>query len=103
MLLAEALAELAGVAAASSDRPGLEGKVGVLTEVSMKFRQKIIPGQESPVGLEAEIIFLGNHGGRANVRAMREGKVVSEGEIKFAMADKSEWPQPQENQPVQET
>ena len=90
-LLMETLAELAGVAAASSDIPGHEGKVGVLTEDQMKYRQAISPAEAHLVDLEAEIITLRSRGGSALVRALKEGKLAVEGEITFLMVDRSKF------------
>lgn len=93
-LLMESLAELAGIAASSAEnRPELEGKVGVLTEDQMKYRQAINPSESHLVDLEAEIVSLRSRGGRAVVKAIKEGKIAVEGEIGFVMVDKSKFSQ----------
>ncbi len=91
-LLMEALAELSGIAASSS---GLEheGRVGVLVRDSMEYRQKIIPAEATLAELEAKVVSLRSRMGKAEVRALKGGKIAAQGEITFMMVDKSEWPQ----------
>lgn len=91
-LLMEALAELSGIAAYSY---GLEqeGKVGVLVRDSMEYRQKIIPAEATLAELEAKIVSLRSRMGKAEVKALKDGKIAAQGEISFMMIDKSAWPQ----------
>lgn len=90
-LLMESLAELAGIAAASSEIDKHKGKVGVLGEDQMKYRQAVNPAKSHQVELEAEIVALGSRGGRAAVKAMLEGKIAAEGVITFIMVDRSKF------------
>ena len=92
-ILMEALAELSGVVASSSDKPEVQGKVGVLGEDHMKYRGKILPVEATLAELEAEIISLRSRAGKTAVKATREGRVLVEGEILFVMVNRSEWSQ----------
>lgn len=93
VLVTETLAQLVGVTSASSGIQELEGKIGVLGTYTMRHGQKILPVYSTLVELEAEIIKLKSKAGKANVRAIYDGKIAAEGEILFAMASKSDWPQ----------
>lgn len=84
----EALAELSGIALLS----GVEGqkdKIGVLAEDHMKYRGQIFP--EDRIELETTITEarLGSGLGFAKsaVTAKKDGKIIAQGEIKFALMD----------------
>ncbi|AUS95016.1 3-hydroxyacyl-[acyl-carrier-protein] dehydratase FabZ [Clostridium thermosuccinogenes] len=82
VLITEALAQTAGIAASVPEKD--EGKLGVLAGIdSMKFKKQVMPGDT--LKLEAEI--LSNRMGvvKAKVRASVDGQTAAEGEIKFAM------------------
>ena len=89
-ILMEALAELSGVVASSSDLPESQGKVVVLAEDHMKYRGKILPVEATLTELEARIIFLRSRAGKTAVKATRDGRILAEGEILFVMVDRSE-------------
>lgn len=88
----EALAELSGIALISGIEAE-ENKIGFLVEDHMKYRGMILPGDE--VQLEAEIIKFRPSSrlaiGESKVTALIAGKVIAEGEIKFALVDKSQF------------
>lgn len=84
-IIMEALSELLGVAVVS----GMEAdsnKIGVLVEDKMRYRQMIIPSEH--VRLEAEITAMRRNIGRGNVKAIKDGKCVADGEITFALIEK---------------
>lgn len=84
-LLAEALAELAGIALVSGNVHS-NNKIGVLTGADkMRWRQPIRPHDE--VDLSARIVRSRGPLYIAVVQATKEGRVASSGEIMFALAD----------------
>lgn len=84
-LLAEALAELAGIALVSGSVQ-FNHKIGVLTGADkMRWRQPIRPHDE--VDLSARIVRSRGPLHIAVVQATKEGRVASSGEIMFALAD----------------
>ncbi len=84
-LLAEALAELAGVALVSGNVQ-FNNKIGVLTGADkMRWRQPIRPHDE--VDLSARIVRSRGSLYVAEVQAKKEGRLASSGEIMFALAD----------------
>lgn len=80
-IIMETLSELSGIAAGED-----ENKIGVLRRDTMVYRQMIRPGDK--VDLEAEIVSYKMSVGKSKVRALKDGKVVAEGEIVFAVIDK---------------
>lgn len=82
VLIVEALAQTAGIAAASLEEN--KGRLGVFTGIdSMKFRKQVVPGDV--LRLEAEILNLKMGMAKVKVLATVDGKTAAEGEIKFAM------------------
>lgn len=82
VLIVEALAQTAGIAVAIQDED--KNKLGVFAGINeMKFKKQVVPGDT--LTLEAEI--LANRMGivKAKVKAMVDGQMAAEGEIKFAM------------------
>ncbi|NSW92942.1 MAG: 3-hydroxyacyl-ACP dehydratase FabZ [Firmicutes bacterium] len=84
VLIVEALAQTAGIAAASLEEN--KGKLGVFTGIdSMKFRKQVVPGDV--LRLEAEILTLKMGMAKVKVSATVDGQTAAEGEIKFAMVN----------------
>ncbi|RCX13236.1 3-hydroxyacyl-[acyl-carrier-protein] dehydratase [Anaerobacterium chartisolvens] len=84
VLIVEALAQTAGIAAAMEGND--KGKLGVFAAIDeMKIKKQVLPGDT--LRLEAEI--LSNRMGviKAKVRASVDEKTAAEGLIKFAMVD----------------
>jgi len=82
VLIVEALAQTAGIAAASLEEN--KGKLGVFTAIdSMKFRRQVVPGDV--LRLEAEILLMKMGMAKVKVVASVDGEIAAEGEIKFAM------------------
>jgi len=88
VLIAEALAQTAGIAA-NAEAAGAQGasgdaKLGVFAGIdSMKFKKQVMPGDT--LRLEAEIISSKMGIIKAAVKATVEDKIAAEGEIRFAM------------------
>jgi 3-hydroxyacyl-[acyl-carrier-protein] dehydratase len=88
VLIVEALAQTAGIAA-SSDAPNPGGgadstRIGVFAGIDeMKFKKQVMPGDV--LTLEAEILSSKMGVVKAKVKATVEGKTAAEGEIRFAM------------------
>jgi len=85
VLIVEALAQAAGIAANIGEDQKTD-KLGMFASIDgMKIKRQVVPGDT--LKLEAEI--LSNRMGviKARVTASVDGKVVAEGEIKFAMVD----------------
>jgi len=84
VLIVEALAQTAGIAAATLEEN--KGKLGVFTGIdSIKFRKQVVPGDV--LKLEAEILTLKMGMAKVKVQATVDDKIAAEGEIKFAMVD----------------
>jgi 3-hydroxyacyl-[acyl-carrier-protein] dehydratase len=84
VLIVEALAQTAGIAAASLE--GNKGKLGLFTGIdSIKFRRQVVPGDV--LRLEADILTLKMGMAKVKVSATVDGQTAAEGEIKFAMVD----------------
>lgn len=82
VLIVEALAQIAGIAVAVIEEN--KGKLGVFASIDgMKFKKQVLPGDV--LTLEAEILSSKMGVTKAKVKATVEGKLVAEGEIKFAM------------------
>ncbi|MHB8061526.1 MAG: 3-hydroxyacyl-ACP dehydratase FabZ [Ruminiclostridium sp.] len=83
VLIVEALAQTAGIAAAVQEEN--KGKLGLFASIdSMKFKNNVLPGDV--LQLEAEILMSKMGVTKARVKATVDGRVAAEGEIKFAMA-----------------
>lgn len=84
VLIVEALAQTAGIAAALVEEN--KNKLGVFTGIeSFKFRRQVVPGDT--LHLEANIIALRRGLAKVSVKASVESQIAAEGEIKFAMVD----------------
>ena len=84
VLICEALAQAAGIAAAMQD--DLKDKLGLFASIDeFKLKRQVVPGDT--LKLEAEILSCKMGIVKAKVTASVEGKVVAEGQIRFAMVD----------------
>jgi 3-hydroxyacyl-[acyl-carrier-protein] dehydratase len=82
VLIVEALAQTAGIAANADTEGG--AKLGVFASIDeMKFKRQVVPGDV----LRMEVEILSSKMGiiKAKVKATVEDKVAAEGEIRFAM------------------
>ena len=82
VLIVEALAQTAGIAANADTQDG--AKLGVFASIDeMKFKWQVTPGDT----LRLEVDILSSKMGivKAKVKATVEDKVAAEGEIRFAM------------------
>jgi 3-hydroxyacyl-[acyl-carrier-protein] dehydratase len=85
-LLVEALAEVGAVAALGL--PENQGKLAVLTGLDRwRFRRPALPGQA--VRLEVRLTARRSNYGRGHARATSDGVLLAEGEISFALVDRS--------------
>ena len=83
VLITEALAQTGAVAILQDER--YKGKLAVFGAIKdAKFRGMVLPGDD--LYLHAELLKLSSLGGKANVEAKVNGKVVCQGEIMFAFA-----------------
>ncbi|MDP4179592.1 MAG: 3-hydroxyacyl-ACP dehydratase FabZ [Bacillota bacterium] len=88
VLIVEALAQTAGIAASNGTDKDAARKLGLFASIeSMKFKNPVLPGDT--LRLEAEILSNRMNVVKAKVKATVDGNVAAEGEIKFAMADPS--------------
>ena len=86
VLIVEALAQVAGVAALSL--PENKGKLGLFAGIEgMRFKRQVVPGDS--LTLEAEFTAMKMGIGKAQVRASVSGEPAAEGEICVAMAKKA--------------
>lgn len=86
VLIVEALAQTAGIAAATLEEN--KGKLGVFTGIdTMKFRKQVVPGDV--LRLEAEVLTLKMGMAKVRVKATVDNNTAAEGEIKFAMIEPS--------------
>lgn len=88
VLIVEALAQTAGIAANASadgdDKGNTEVKLGVFASIEeMKFKKQVVPGDT--LRLEAEIVSSKMSIVKAKVKATVDEKTAAEGIIKFAM------------------
>lgn len=84
VLQLEAMAQLAG--ALLLRRSGNETKLAVLLAIDkVKLRKSVVPGDQ--LRLEAETIRLKARTGMVYVRALVDGEVASEAELKFMLVD----------------
>lgn len=84
VLIVEALAQTATLAAASSG--AAEGKIGLFAGIDkVRFKRVVKPGDT--LLLEAEIIAVHGPVGRAKVKATVEGQLACRGELMFAIVD----------------
>lgn len=87
VLIIEALAQTAGIAANEGKNEG-SGKIGLFASIDgVKFKNPVVPGDT--LRLEAEILMSKMGVVKAKVTATVDGKLAAEGEVKFAMVDKS--------------
>jgi NAD(P)-dependent dehydrogenase (short-subunit alcohol dehydrogenase family)/3-hydroxymyristoyl/3-hydroxydecanoyl-(acyl carrier protein) dehydratase len=95
-IMAEAMAEVLGVAAASSDNQEYSGMMGVYRGIQgMKFRRMVRPADTATgdVTLEAELTdFKSRYKlGVGKVRTLVGDKVAAEGIISFALVDREQF------------
>ena len=85
VLQIEAMAQLAG-ALLLKDLGG-DGKLPFLMAIDkVKFRKAVVPGDQ--LILEAEIVRVRDRSGEVKTRALVDGKVVAEAQIRFMLVDK---------------
>jgi len=94
VLIVEALAQTATVAAASAAMGGdsaggsMAGKIGLFAGIDkVRFKRIVKPGDT--MRLEAEIIAVHGPVGRAKVKATVDGQLACRGELMFAIVDAS--------------
>ena len=76
----------AGIAAASLEEG--KGKLGLFASIDgLKFKKPVLPGDT--LRLEAEILMFKLGVCKAKVTATVDGQLACEGEVRFAMVDKS--------------
>jgi 3-hydroxyacyl-[acyl-carrier-protein] dehydratase len=90
VLIVEALAQTATIAAASaqagSAAGSMEGKIGLFAGIDkVRFKRVVKPGDT--LRLEAEIIAVHGPVGRAKVKATVDGQLACRGELMFAIVD----------------
>jgi len=92
VLIVEALAQTATVAAASSAAEdgeaggSLAGKIGLFAGIDkVRFKRVVKPGDT--LRLEAEIVAVHGPVGRAKVKATVDGELACRGELMFAIVD----------------
>ncbi|MBD2845860.1 3-hydroxyacyl-ACP dehydratase FabZ [Paenibacillus sp. IB182496] len=87
VLIVEALAQVGSVAILQVEAN--RGKIGLFAGIdNFRFRGQVVPGDA--LRLEVEIIRLKGIVGKGKATASVEGKVVAEGEIMFALTNKSD-------------
>lgn len=86
VLIIEALAQCAGAGLLAGLERG--GKIAMLAGVDgFRFRRPVVPGDQ--LRLEVKLQKMRGPVGRVEARASVEGQLVAEGEITFAIADRS--------------
>lgn len=84
VLIIESMAQLAGILL--SQKLEHTGKVAVLLSMdNVKFRRAVLPGDQ--LVLEAETLRVKARTGHVQCRALVDGELVSQAEIKFMMVD----------------
>ncbi len=87
VLIIEALAQTAAVAALSADE--FAGKLGLFAGIDgVRFRRQVVPGDQ--LRLEVEMDRLRRGIGRASAKATVEGETAAEGRLTFALVDPPE-------------
>ena len=87
VLIIEALAQTAAVAALSADE--FKGKLGLFAGIDgVRFRRQVVPGDQ--LRLEVEMDRLRRGIGRASAKATVEGETAAEGRLTFALVDPPE-------------
>ncbi|MCR4436423.1 MAG: 3-hydroxyacyl-ACP dehydratase FabZ [Clostridiales bacterium] len=82
VLIVEALAQTAGIAAAVLEEN--KGRLGVFASIdSLKFKRQVVPGDT--LRLEAEILAAKMGVLKAKVMAAVDGQIAAEGEIRVAL------------------
>jgi 3-hydroxyacyl-[acyl-carrier-protein] dehydratase len=85
VLIVEALAQCA---AAGLMKDLGEGKIGMLAGVDgFRFRRPVVPGDQ--LRLEVKLTKMRGPIGKVDARALVDGDIAAEGEITFAIADRS--------------
>jgi 3-hydroxyacyl-[acyl-carrier-protein] dehydratase len=83
VLIAEALAQTAGIAVAVMEE--YKGRSGLFAGIEeFKFKRQVVPGDT--LRLEAEIISVKLGVVKAQVKAVVDGQTAAEGIVRFAMA-----------------
>ena len=85
VLIVEAMAQVGGIMMLSKEEN--RGQIAYFMALNnVKFRKPVLPGDQ--LVLEAEVIKLKSRTGIVRASAKVNGKVVAEGDLMFAMADK---------------
>lgn len=84
VLILEALAQTGGILI---HQKGYHMKIALLLNVNQaKFRKPVLPGDD--LYLHAKALHLGSKGGKMDVKAFVNSKLVAQAEIGFALMDK---------------
>ncbi len=87
VLQIEAMAQLAGVLLLHNEER--RNRLAIFTGMDeVKFRKMVVPGD--CLRLEAEVVKLKSRTGRVDARALVDGEVVAEAQLKFMLIDKPE-------------
>lgn len=85
VLIVEALAQAGAVAALST--PGNEGKLVLFAGIDgVRFKQPVVPGDT--LRLEVEMTRMRGAIGKADARALVDGKLACKAELTFAIAER---------------
>ncbi len=85
-ILLEAVTQLGAILVL--ERPQMAGKVAVILKVpSAQLLRPVEPGDT--LRLEAKVLTLGEHFGELHGTVNREGELIAEGRMRFAVADRS--------------
>jgi len=83
VLIIEALAQVGAVALLSMDE--YKGKIALFARIeNARFRQQVVPGDQ--LVMEVEVLKLKGTVGKAQAKAMVDGKVAAEAELMFAIS-----------------
>lgn len=86
-LLLEAVTQLGAILVLA--RPEMEGRIAVMLQIpSATLYQPVRPGDT--LRLEAEVLKLGERFGELRGAAYREGVLIAEGQMRFAVANASD-------------
>jgi UDP-3-O-[3-hydroxymyristoyl] N-acetylglucosamine deacetylase/3-hydroxyacyl-[acyl-carrier-protein] dehydratase len=85
VLIIEAMAQIAGIMMLSKEEN--QGQIAYFMAIDkVKFRKPVLPGDQ--LVLEAEVVKLKSRTGIVHASAKVNGKVVAEGDLMFALAEK---------------
>jgi len=80
------------------ERPEMVGKVAMILQIpSAQLHQPVLPGDS--VRVEAEVITIGSRFGELRGTISRDGELLAEGQMRFAIANASEV-MPEKKEPV---